>query len=118
MLQIGFPKADTSKDDLTHPRDPPAHAPEGVHAVLDAPPLERDSAPRAAPDRLDAPPAAELADGARVDVALDAADEEFARRLLHVAEIVTFGALVLLVAAAVLASRFNGDSLQVHALPF
>lgn len=45
-------------------------------------------------------------------------DPHFARRLLRVAELVTFGAFVLLAAAAVLSARFGDRSLPVHELPF
>ena len=43
---------------------------------------------------------------------------EFAKRVLRVAELVTLGGFVLLVAAAVLAARFGHGSLQIHELPF
>ncbi|MBV9292529.1 MAG: methyl-accepting chemotaxis protein [Frankiales bacterium] len=43
---------------------------------------------------------------------------DFAHRLLRVAEFVTFGAFVLLVASAMLAARFGDGSLHVHELPF
>ncbi len=46
-----------------------------------------------------------------------AADAEFAGRVLRVAELVTFGAFVLLVAATVLAARFGDGSLPVNELP-
>ncbi|MDQ1695029.1 MAG: methyl-accepting chemotaxis protein [Frankiaceae bacterium] len=46
------------------------------------------------------------------------ADPDFAGRLLRVAELVTFGAFVLLVVSAILAARFGDGSLHVHELPF
>ena len=50
--------------------------------------------------------------------ALDETDAGFARRLLRVAELVTFGALVLLVASALLAAHYGEGSLRLHELPF
>jgi methyl-accepting chemotaxis protein len=46
------------------------------------------------------------------------AQPDFAHRLLRVAELVTFGAFVLMVVSALLAARFGDSSLHVHELPF
>src|SRR3954471_6288891 len=54
-------------------------------------------------------------DGA-VRPALD--ESELVRRVLRVAEVVTLGSFVLLVAAAALAARFGDGSLHVHEIPF
>lgn len=43
---------------------------------------------------------------------------DFAKRLLRVAELVTFGAFVLLAIAAVLSARYGDTSLSIHPLPF
>ena len=69
------------------------------------------------------PPAAELDAGLDDDLHHDVeltgdGGPDFARRLLRVAEFVTFGAFVLLVASAMLAARFGDGSLHVHEIPF
>jgi methyl-accepting chemotaxis protein len=46
------------------------------------------------------------------------ANPDFAKRLLRVAEFVTLGAFVLLVASALLAARYADGSLPVHEIPF
>lgn len=43
---------------------------------------------------------------------------DFAKRLLRVAELVTFGAFVLLVISAVLSARYGDTSLSIQPLPF
>ena len=53
--------------------------------------------------------------GGLLDPAVD--DRDVARRVMRVAEVVTLGGFVLLVAAAALAARFGDGSLRVHELP-
>jgi methyl-accepting chemotaxis protein len=108
-----------------------ADAPEGVETVLDvrlAPirvpvpvptglpgDVERELAALVGIDPPPPQPEPEPQVAARpiADIAPD-----FARQVLHVAELVTLGAFVLLVVSAVLAARFGGGSLPLHEIPF
>jgi methyl-accepting chemotaxis protein len=104
--------------DVRMPLPRQASAPARISTALPQD-VERDLAKLAGVELPDAGPAADtdIDDAAPLRGGLDT-PVDFAKRLLRVAELVTFGAFVLLAVAAVLSARYGDTSLSIEPLPF